>query len=1219
MRSQISSLIRYILPGFRSGVFLSTSVLIILALAIWFVGPDFRYMDYKPFDPVLNRVIAIVALIVLWGINNYFLARRNARKRPKKAEAEAPLPQDYVGELIELLRSSFRNTMSTIKNKWTGKSAFGRSVYALPWYLVLGPSDSGKTSLVSETDLTFPLGHILNDPKQLSAIGARELPQYWVTSESVLFDVPGSWMDPASQVGPLCASPQNEGDGATALSDPSTPIMTVEGRKRLWTAFLDLINEYRPRRPINGVILCYDVMDLVRMTDTQRMDAAGALHARLVEIAERLGTRFTLHIVLTKLDRIAGFREFFSQFSKYERNQPFGFSFPVYDEISTDKWVDDFNRDFTAFIEQVNDDMLERLYLQRETENRRGIYTFVREMAAMGVIVSDFFKRALAGDSFSTPPQVRGLYLSSVKQEGVPFNALLHRIANDYHMRAPVMPAYSGHSTRYFIDGLFQRVIFKEAGLAGDNKAVERRKRMVLNGTVVASVLGLLGLTFLLTQAMQDNVARAEKVLEASRDFVNLPLHPKAGNEDDESWYLPALNAISTANRVFPGWQEKSGARRYLALYQGRRVGTRVTQAYEELLDREFVPTLARRARSKVDQLGRTPDTAMSDERLDALRVYLLLGDVNRRKELDSSTETQSLGKKAIFVWMQDVWQTRYEGKVTVQQDLARHLEYALATNRISAPLEQDTVSRAQASLREIPRDVRLYRSLRSLAERQVPAGVSFRSQLGPSFDIVFKQNGDEGAFKRDIVIPYFYTRAGFRDFFVPKNEALSVIAVEDAWVTGERERVQYSPDDLEAFRDKIRHAYATDYINIWQNALGGLEVVKFRNVDDATRVFTEINGPSNPFGRLLSMVKAQTEIYPATPVDTAEEQTRTDIGFDKNQEQGKRITRAFADLSRIVTLQDDKKSFMEELMVPTGEMETYLRSILGGQQSSKPVALERAQARARLEGDDPIFILRRTGSNLPKPFDKLYSQLADNSWEVVLAAAKADLQTVWQNNVYRTFNASLATHYPFSSGAKDEVSLTEFQRFFGPEGEFDRFFTQYLSTFIDEYSGKAVVIDGKSLDVSQDFLDQIATIRKVRDIFFTSEGVPTLLYTVEPLSLSGSMSKATLNIEGQLIPYSHGPTRPISVLWPNALSSKQDVSQVSVAGSLPGQLSYQGLWSSFRLFERAAISDVRADSVDVTFNVGGGRVKYRLRMARSDHNPFALRPLTSLKLPEQL
>ncbi|MCB5205273.1 type VI secretion system membrane subunit TssM [Neorhizobium sp. T786] len=1213
MNNTIMTLVRRLFRGLKSGLFLSTALLILLASAIWFYGPSFYYLEYAPFEPVTNRVIAVGVLVVLWGINNYFLARANARIKPRKQVAIEWTAPDPDEELIALLSQSFRNTVRTVREKWMGKERRARSIYALPWYLVIGPAQSGKTSLITDADLSFPLGHALNDHAKSSV--SADLPHYWVTNESMLFDIPGTWLERTQ------ATALNRERAAAMTGATRSEVQTKE--KRLWDAFLTLLTEHRPRRPINGVILTMDIVDLIRASDERRTEIAMAIHGRLVEISEKLGTRFTVHIVLTKLDRLAGFRDYFSQFSRTERTTPFGFSFPIYDEVSADKWAEDFEREFQAFITQANDDMLDRLYGQRDTASRRNIYTFSREIAAAGPAIADFFKRALLSDRFSTPPLVRGIYLTSARQEGVPFNALLYRIARDYHMQPPVLPAYSGHSMRFFTDLLFKQVIFRESGLSGDNLKVEQRKRLVFRGTVLASVLLVLGFGFLLNAAMQDNFARAANVLAASKDFIELPRDNADTDSGDETRFLAALNAISSANNEFPGWQEKSDARRYAALYQGRRLGPEVKKAYEDLLRQRFLPSISSKIKLEIDRLGQDRSTSNSDERLDALRVYLLLGDLQRRQELDSSDETASLGKMAVIAWLQHNWHNRFEGKSAVQQDLTRHLQYALDTNRLAAPIDRQTIQNTQIALREVPRDVRLYRGLKALSERQVPGGISFRNEIGPSYDIVFRQKGDGEIASSDRLIPYFYTKAGFLEFFVPKNDALSVIAVEDAWVTGEREKVHYSADDLEAFREKIRNSYATDYINTWTAALNGLNIVSFRSVDDATRVFTEINGPASPFVRLVATVKAQTEIYDAKPFETDPKRSRTQVTFDRNREHGLRIARAFTELSSLVTSPEGKMAPFEELMVPLSAMEAYLRGIQSGQASSKPVALERAKERTKLQGDDPIFVLRRVGGNLPKPFDRFFTQAANNSWTVILVAAKIDLQLVWQSHVYRTFNVELAGRYPFNINSMDEVSLEEFQRFFGPEGEFNQFFNDNLKTFIDEHTGKPVIIDGQGLRVSAEFLKQIGTVRSVRDIFFNSDGVPTLRYLVEPVGMSGNLSRAVLNIEGQLVPYSHGPSRPTSILWPNALSSKQDVSQISTSGARKsgssGLLSHQGLWSSFRLFDKAKISDVTVDSVNLTFTTSGGKITYRVRMSATDKNPFALRPLSQMKLPEQL
>jgi len=1225
---RILSLINILRRGAVSGVFITTSLLILLGMGIWFYGPAFRYMDYAPFAPVANRIIAIGVLVVLWGINNYFLARRHPRKKPKQSSETTIAVRDGVDDLITLMTQSFRNCLKIMRTKWTGEEKGMRSLYALPWYLVIGPSGAGKSTLVREGDLNFPLAHLLNETQDQSP-QAQELPQYWVSNEGVLFDIPGRWLDRNAGITLNISNPQDEEDlekggesattkNAAAASPPQAG--QKNARQRIWDAFLHLLLEARPRRPINGVIVNFDLIALARMSTRQRRQAADRIHTHLVHIAEKLGTRFTVHVVMTKLDHFAGFADYFSQTPKGDRKLPFGFSFPVYNELETDKWLEDFERSFDQFLAKANDDMIDRLYNQRELEGRRNVYIFLRQLASIAPVVREFCHRALISDRFSTPPLVRGVYFASARQEGVPFNGLLTRIAVEYHMNPPGLRAYSGGSARFFSDNLFRDVIFKEAGLAGDNKKVESRKRFILNTAIVTSVLFVLGFGFLLNEAMRDNRARTENVLAAGNDFINLPREEVEGS--DESHYIAALNAIEAANHEFPNWQEKSDARRYLALYQGRRVGPEVEKAYEDLLRRRFLPAISEKIKAEIVRMGQDPDLADSDERLDALRAYLLLGQIDIRQELDArDTNAQALGRAAVLRWLQRNWQQRFEGQRTLQDDLRRHLNYVLLSNRIAAPIDGDMVAKTRADLLKIPRDVRLYRTLKSLAAKQMPGGISLRSVLGPSFDIIFKQRSDDGTRSTDIIIAHFYSKRGFHEFFVPRNDDLSIIALEDAWVTGESERVHYSDEDLENFRQKIRQAYATDYIAQWNNALNTLDIVNFVSIEHGARVIAEINGPANPFGRIIQLIKTETEIYPPEPVNLEEAQSQTELRFDANHEHGRRIARYFTPLTQLLEAQEGGQIMpFEQILASMGGLETYMRGILSSGQSSRPLALERARERASLSGNDPIFIVRRTGASLPVPFDKFFTQIATNSWRAILDAAKIDLQTVWQENVYRSFHVDLAGKYPFNAQAGEEVTLAEFQKFFGPQGDFDTFFNENLRIFVNPNTSQPIMIDGQSLNISAEFVQQLAAVRTVRDIFFNSDGVPTLNYTVEPVSMSGNISRAVLNLEGQLIPYSHGPTTPKSILWPNALSSSQDISRLSLSRQGDSQaLNFQGLWSSFRLFDRAQVTEATPESVDVSFQIGNSLIKYRLRMASTKRNPFAIRSLSQLRLPEQL
>lgn len=1193
-----------LLSALKSSGFRWIAPLAALAVLIWFVGPGVKYADRALLAPVPNRIAAIALLVAVWCAAMMWKLVRQRREQAAR-DALAAAAAHSAGEAeAAAIRKSFHGAMQLLRSTWKGLELENLPHDCLPWFLVIGPQESGKSSLIAGSGLKFPLGHVIEDPADPS------LPRYAVTDDGVLFDLPGAWL-----------AQENES----------------ESESRAWPVFLDLLAEERPDQPLNGIVLCVDVLDLIRSDDARRAQVAAMLHGRLVEAAERLHVRFTVQVVLSKLDQLAGFTTFASDIGTAERRDPFGVAFSISVDGESAQWLDSFREQYAALMHDLNDEALDRLLAQRSFSERRDVYLFTRQIAALEPLLVQFLDTVLHTSRFSIPPLPRGVYFTSALQEGVPFNATLSRVARDYRMPSPVLPAYSQLSKRFFIERLFLDVIFREAGLAGGNRKVGEHRKLAFNAALTACGLAVLAVGSGLFAFSDDNRGRAQSILAMTFDFAGLadaappaamsgPRQSEAGQSEirqseiaqSETAFLPGLNIMSVANDVFPDWEETGEWRRFAALYQGRRIGPEVREAYERYLRDRFMPRVADRVREEIIRLGQDRQARVGDERQDALRVYLLLGDLDKRRQLNNVRGDDGTGRRIILAWFARYWQQRFGGQAPIQDQLGKHLAYAIDTDRIAPPLDETLVERVQAALREIPREVRLYRALKALADRQALRGVSLREEIGASFDVVFGGNG-AGQGTDAAGIPYFYTRRGFLEFFVPNNDALSIVAIEDAWVSGEREDVSYSQEDLGEFREKVRHRYVTDYINAWQAALDALDITAFRSLDDAVRVLSEINGPADPFGRLLGVIKRETEIYAAAAVEPQGEQLRTQITLDPNREQGLRIVRAFADLAAIVTANEGEKAYMEELMASVSALQAYVQAIAAARQSSRLLALERAEQRARLEGDDPIYLMRRIGAAQSQPLKRLFAQLADNSWRVVLAAARIDLQAVWQNGVYRSFNVDLASRYPFDEAAADEISLDQFQQFFGPGGQFDTFFEQHLRSFVDDQTGEAVLIDGQSLKVSKAFLEQIRTVRSIRDMFFNAQGVPTLRYTMEPVAMTGQLSRAVLNIEGQLIPFSHGPTRPISVIWPNALSGRQSFSKLVVVGGTPGsEEGYNGLWSSFRLFGQAQIGNIRPDSVDITLSIGNARVMYRMRMS-TERNPFVQRPLASVRLPESL
>ena len=124
---------------------------------------------------------------------------------------------------------------------------------------------------------------------------------------------------------------------------------------------------------------------------------------------------------------------------------------------------------------------------------------------------------------------------------------------------------------------------------------------------------------------------------------------------------------------------------------------------------------------------------------------------------------------------------------------------------------------------------------------------------------------------------------------------------------------------------------------------------------------------------------------------------------------------------------------------------------------------------------------------------------------------------------------------------------------------------------------------------------------------------------TVEPLALSATRLSSLLSVDGQLIPYQHGAPQRTGLVWPNNLGSVSG-SQLTLVHSTgnTASLSYRGPWSLFRLLSRGHLNARTDTSVDLTFAIADGLMRYRIG-AQKANNPITQRSFEGFALPRTL
>ncbi|WP_375176271.1 type VI secretion system membrane subunit TssM [Marinobacter mobilis] len=1183
---------RWLLPYLRNAAPVTLVLGVVgLLVATWWLGPRWEINHEYPLAAWQMRALVslglVLLLVLVWGT---VLARRLGRVN--KAQAEEKMEQEDPVLVYERRQQRLLDRqLKSLKDNLPGR----HGIYRLPWYLVMGLEDAGKSSLIQRSGQTYTLTNVTrNTRSERNPLGF----EWWVGDQGVLIDPDGELLS------------QRSSDGAGGAME-----------ERLWHHFIQWLEQNRSRRPLNGVVLAVDLARLSVSAPDQRKAQAVLLRTRLRELMERLGARLPVYISFTKMDLLHGFSAYFRGISKDERQQPFGFTFRV-DSRDPDEWLSQFDAQYRDMVEQLNDGLPDVLMAIRDSEERSAAYSFTRQVAGLQPALAQFLTDALCADAFSTPALVRGTFFTSVYQEGVPEDAFISAAAASYGLAAPIQPAQrGGQSQSYFTDALFPSVIYPEAGLAGDNlRVVRQRRRRVAMAAVVALTAGL-GMTAGWQHYFLKNAETAAKVEQDVHQF--LANWQPIGYEPDTTGrnLLDPLDQLRQATLAFGDYREQWPVVADMGLYQGRRVGPAVEASYLDMLAYQFMPALML---GVSEEMSRAPDS--SSERLRHLRVLRMLYDGSGRRT------------DIVVGYMDSFWQQRFPGQRSVQQRLRRHLDYALQYTDLAAMVAagdraadmaltpfRSSVQWAQDELGRVATSDRVYQSLEQDAVEQFQTPMNLGRASGPAFSAVFARLDDLGRPLPDDIddevdplrIPGMLTRDGLERFFLRESGAATELALIDAWVLGRRDNIDFSTADEEQLLAELQDRYARQYADTWRLALSRLDIYRFEDLNHGVRILESLTSGHQPLRQLLTQVRHHTVLMPEPAMGGELRDTVLAQSSHFRMTQG--IERQFTDLNELLDKDGDQPSGLDQIMEVLTSLHIYLRGIQEAPDQGK-AALAAARARMGLQGADPIFTLQRLADNQPAPLDRMLEKLATESWRVVLNRAVAQLERQWYRDVYQPFQQTLARHYPFTPEAGRDAALQDFERFFGPDGVLNSFYNDNLKLFLEDHPEHVLMSRRASL-VRRDVLAALERAEQIRQAFFTRSGTLDVEFAMEPVNLSSNKRRSVVNIDGQLVEFSHGPRQSIPLVWPNTLrdSVESRITLVPTAfNRSPRSLSTTGPWALFRLLDRADITGVSASAVDVKFQLDDGEMRYRLHAA-SNTNPFTQQLLAGYRIPRSL
>ncbi|HLK98878.1 MAG TPA: type VI secretion system membrane subunit TssM [Hymenobacter sp.] len=551
--SRVQSLLRPVLRHIKT----STPVLVLLAVifalaAIWWLGPQWEWKGEKPLGTLPMRLalsITVVLIpILIWALvtRSRYRGLQEEQRRQKAADTDPLLVYEEAQE------RDLNASLSLLRQNLDSRSY----LYKLPWYVVLGQENSGKTSFINRSNQNFALTSVAKASKRPSkAVESPLKIDWWISNDAVLIDPAGELIS-QQEVQELIQTSNDDAYEEAYNSrqdgwkdDKSKPLAQNEIAqhpdlpRRLWTHFVGWLGRNRSRRPLNGAILIVDLSTLLTQKSSDRKALAVLIRARLRELMEQLGTRLPIYIVLSKFDLIRGFDTFFANLPRTERENTLGFTCTLDSVEHFDAWADELSEQYDTFITRLNEQLFDAMAAKPGLAEREDMFAFVRQISGVKTVLFTFLTEIFESDRYSTPALVRGMYFSSVYQQGVPTNAFVNTAALSYGMPPAVSQALrSGKAATYFTDRLFQKIVYPEAGLAGDNISVLRNKRRMMIASSAVVALGCLVVIGGWQYYYTLNREKAYSVLDKSKAFI--------GKEIDDRIDPTGRNLLMPLNQI---------------------------------------------------------------------------------------------------------------------------------------------------------------------------------------------------------------------------------------------------------------------------------------------------------------------------------------------------------------------------------------------------------------------------------------------------------------------------------------------------------------------------------------------------------------------------------------------------------------------------------------------------------------------------------------------
>lgn len=273
------------------------------------------------------------------------------------------------------LTKSFVNALHILKTS-ISKSDFK---YALPWYLVVGNDSSGKTTILEHlNDMSLPG----TDKESLKNAKC----EWFLYTNGLAIEVLSSVFD---------------------LSSASKKI------NNNWQLIAHMLAYYRARKPLDGIVLTLSV-DMFQKDESYpgaNKAIAQNIFDNLWWLQSKLNIRLPIYIIITKCDKIDGFKDFMYNLYSDQKDQIFGWSSTYsLDEAYSQFWVD---QAFNYITSNLKNSILKSAVTSQSAEGFNGMLFLSKNLNAIKEKLKSFTNILFGPYDRNEGLLLRGIYFTA--------------------------------------------------------------------------------------------------------------------------------------------------------------------------------------------------------------------------------------------------------------------------------------------------------------------------------------------------------------------------------------------------------------------------------------------------------------------------------------------------------------------------------------------------------------------------------------------------------------------------------------------------------------------------------------------------------------------------------------------------------------------------------------------------------------------------------------